>query len=938
MIRVDLKSMFNLLNPTCTRAAEAAAGLCMSRTHYEITVEHLMYKLAEEPDGDIQPILRHFEIEPSEFLRALSRCIEGLRSGNPGKPVFSPMLIDWLQEAWLMASVELRSPAIRSGTLLMALAANPSRTMIEDYTSALDQISQEQLRRDFHEITGGSVETAEEDRMRAAGRAPGAAADAPRAGAEGDGALSRFTIDFTGEARAGNIDPVFARDREIRQMVDILARRRKNNPIITGEPGVGKTALVEGLALRIIKDDVPGVLKNVRLLSLDMGLLQAGAGMKGEFENRLKQVISEVKASETPIILFIDEAHTLIGAGGQAGGGDAANLLKPALARGELRTIAATTWSEYKKYFEKDAALARRFQVVKADEPSVADAVVMMRGLREKYEEAHGVYILDSAIVASAELSSRYISGRQLPDKSVDLIDTAAARVRVQMGCRPDSLDDCVRRIETLDRELDALARDEEAGREADRDVVAGLNEEIETIRRQAEEIEAKWLSEQEIANDVIDLRRKIEEIKKGKEAAGGDGKTPAESAEAPSEAAEASAETPAEPEEPQPSAEELAKKLTQRLKDLKKLQGKDPLVPVEVNEDMIGKVVSDWTGIPVGKMVSDEAQAVLTLDARMKERIKGQDHAIDAIVEGVKSAKAGISSPHTPMGVFLFVGPSGVGKTEMGLTVADLLFGGERFMVTINMSEFQEKHTVSRLIGSPPGYVGYGEGGVLTEAVRQRPYSVVLLDEVEKADPEVMNIFYQVFDKGMLSDGEGRLIDFKNTVICLTSNLETDKITSMCSGPIPPAIDDLMAAIRPGLSKHFKPALLARMSIVPFFTIGVDAMALIVRLKLDGVGKRLYDSHRMQFAYEDAVIEQIAQRCTEVETGARNIDHILNGSLLPMISTQLLQQMAAGPLPENLHLGLDEKGEFVLDFHSGERPEPLAAAEPALAGEGGDA
>ncbi|HPK02857.1 MAG TPA: type VI secretion system ATPase TssH [Candidatus Sumerlaeota bacterium] len=941
MLRIDLKAILKKLSPYCTRALEGAAGLCVSRTHYEVTVEHMLLRLAEEPTGDIQWILRHFEIEPSEFIKALQRCIETLRSGNAGKPVFSPMLIEWFQEAWLVSSVELGSPAIRSGGLLMALVANPGRTTLFNFTDALDRVRLEELRREFHDITWESPEAAEEERLRSA--AGGAAA--PAAGAEGahvpegDTALGRFTIDFTAEARAGRIDPVFARDREIRQMIDILARRRKNNPIITGEAGVGKTALVEGLALRIVKGDVPSVLKNVRLISLDMGLLQAGAGMKGEFENRLKQVISEVKASPTPIILFIDEAHTLIGAGGQAGGSDAANLLKPALARGELRTVAATTWGEYKKYFERDAALARRFQVVKADEPSVEDAITMMRGLREKYEESHGVRILDSAVVAAAQLASRYISGRQLPDKSVDLIDTAAARVRVQLGCRPDRLDDCDRRVETLERELDAIERDKQAGRPTDETRIAELKEEIARTRDEGAALEERWQREMTVARRIQALRDRLEALRTGNadaaqeaEAAAPSGNgQPAAEAEAQADAAEGELA-----EEPLPETEaELAAELQQRLDELKQVQGRDPLVHVEVDPDIIGKVVSDWTGIPVGKMVSDEAATVLSLDARIKERIKGQDHAIDAIVESIRAAKAGISNPNTPMGVFLLVGPSGTGKTETALTLADLLFGGERFMVTINMSEFQEKHTVSRLVGSPPGYVGYGEGGVLTEAVRQRPYSVVLLDEVEKADPEVMNIFYQVFDKGMLADGEGRVIDFRNTIVMMTSNLETDTITSMCAAPLPPAPEDVLTAIRPALSRHFKPALLARMRIVPYYTIDMEAMTRIVRLKLNGVGKRLAASHKMGFSYDEAVIEQIAQRCTEVETGARNIDHILNGSLLPKISTEILQQMAVGPLPEHLNIGLDENGEFALQFsgNGAAAPEETAAPEPAMAG-----
>jgi type VI secretion system protein VasG len=881
MIGVDIKSLLRRLNRFSTRSLEAAAGLCVSRSHYEVGVPHLLMQMAEDPAADIQTILRHFGIDPARLQKTLQRELESLRSGNAGKPVFSPTLLEWVEEAWLIGSIDLGLSEIRSGVLLAALVGNPGRYALDEALEALEEIRPEELKRKFFEITAGSSEQAAAERPKEGGAASRGE----------ETALGRFTIDFTARARHDEIDPVFGRDREIRQMIDILARRRKNNPIVVGEAGVGKTAVVEGLALKVVQGDVPDILKGVDILGLDMGLLQAGAGVKGEFENRLKSVINEVKASPKPIVLFIDEAHTLIGAGGAAGMSDAANLLKPALARGELRTIAATTWSEYKKYFEKDAALARRFQLVSLDEPSEDGAVVILRGLREKYEASHKIPILDDAVVAAAKMSSRYISGRQLPDKAVDLLDTAAARVKIGMTNRPSHLEDAERRIQVLERERAAYQRDLAGGAGVDPVRMQEVEEEIAGLRDELSRLEKRWKEEKEAADRVKALREKL------------------------------SAETNASAREP------LQKELKGAKEALAKIQGNDPLIKVEVDSDVIAKVISDWTGIPVGKMVQDEARSVLELNGRMINRIKGQDHAIDSIARGIRAAKAGLGNPRAPMGVFLLVGPSGVGKTETALGLADLLFGGERFMVTINMSEFQEKHTVSRLIGSPPGYVGYGEGGILTEAVRQRPYSVVLLDEVEKADPEVLNLFYQVFDKGMLSDGEGRVIDFKNTIILLTSNLATDIIMEACSDGNRPAVDELTHAIRPVLSKHFKPALLARMTIVPYYPIDAAAMKGIVELKLRQVGARLQESQRMVLEYDPIVVEQIVQRCTEVETGARNVDHILQGTLLPKISTEILERIGSGPLPDKLRITLDAEGGFRLLF--GElmgQNEPLAA------------
>jgi type VI secretion system protein VasG len=671
---------------------------------------------------------------------------------------------------------------------------------------------------------------------------------------------------------------VFGRDDEIRQIVDILARRRKNNPILVGDPGVGKTAVIEGLALRIAQGDVPESLTDVTLINLDMGLLEAGAGMKGEFENRLRGVINEVKSSEKPIIMFIDEAHTLVGAGGQAGGSDAANLLKPALARGELKTCAATTWSEYKKYFEKDPALARRFQMVKLDEPSVESAVLILRGLRDSYEKSHKVVIRDDAIKTCAEYADRYIAARFLPDKAIDLLDTSCARVKVNLTAKPPALEDTERSIQALEREKRAMERDKDNHVAVDEERLAQVGTSMEELARKAADLAAAWEKEKEAAHAVIAVRDQI---------GGAEGADKAK----------------------------LEKELTRADKALKDLQGDAPMIQIEVTPDLVAQVVADWTGIPVGKVARDQAATIVNLEERLKKRIKGQDMALDVVTQVVKAAKSGIKSPDQPMGVFLLVGPSGVGKTETGLTLADILFGDERSVVSVNMSEFQEKHTVSRLIGSPPGYVGYGEGGMLTEAVRQHPYSVVLLDEVEKAHPDVLNLFYQVFDKGMLSDGEGKEINFKNTLIILTSNLATDVIQEMTKDGAQIPYDAVLSAVRPILSQYFKPALLARMSIAPYVSLSPDAMKDIVTLKLGKLAKMLQDNNKMKMTYTPKVVEAVAARCTEVETGARNIEYILNGNILPRMSQEILGHMTTGGMPGAVALDVGEDGSFSIGF-----------------------
>lgn len=872
MINVDIRNLLSKLNTFSTNALHNAAGLSVSLSNYEVSVEHFFIKCLEEVNSDLPLIFKQYGVESSRVTATLSDVLQDFKTGNSGKPAFSPMLLELFEDAWMIASVELGESRIRSGAALLAFLAKPNLYASGNYADLFSSINRETLLKEFWTVAKASVE----HKMPAA--APGAAGAAP--GKEDGGFIDRFCIDFTVKAREGGIDPVFGRDPEMRQMVDILARRRKNNPILVGEPGVGKTAVIEGLALRITEGDVPEILNDVTLLGLDMGLLEAGAGMKGEFENRLKGVIDEIKSSETPIILFIDEAHTLVGAGGSAGGADAANLLKPALARGELKTCAATTWTEYKKYFEKDPALARRFQLVKLDEPSVETSTIILRGLRESYEKAHNVIIRDDANVAAAVYSDRYIAGRFLPDKAIDLLDTTCARVKVNLSAKPGILEDCQRAVQALEREKAAVDRDRTNAVAVDEDHYKELLEQIEAKNAEAAEISEKWLKEKDAAHAVLDVRQQIQEAGEDEE-----------------------------------QVSKLKEELDKADAALAELQGDEPMVQIEVTPDLVGRVVSDWTGIPVGKMARDEARTVADLDDRLKARVKGQDQGLAAIAEVIRASKAGIKNPDQPIGVFLLVGPSGVGKTETGLSLADLLFGDERSVVTVNMSEFQEKHTVSRLIGSPPGYVGYGEGGMLTEAVRRQPYSVVLLDEVEKAHLDVMNTFYQVFDKGVLTDGEGKDINFKNTIIILTSNLGTDVIQEMTAEEGEMPLDAVLSAVRPILSQHFKPALLARMNVVPYFSLNPEAMKLITRLKLGKLEKMLLANNKMKMTYDEGVIDQIAARCTEVETGARNIEYIINGNVLPRMSKEILIHMTEGGMPSAVHLGVDDEGSFTMEF-----------------------
>ncbi len=871
-MRVEPKSLVRRLTPTATRMLEGAVSRANSARCYEILPEHMLRQLLEDEEGEASRILRHFEVDRARVVSRLERTLQSLRAGNAARPVFSESLFQWFEDAWLLASLEHGAPRLRSGALMAQWIARSSRYSAEAYPE-LEALSLEALRKAFDEIVHGSREAAEV--APAGGAAPGGGAPVPR----GEDALSRFTTSYTARAREGKIDPIFGREREIRQIIDVLSRRRKNNPIIVGEAGVGKTALVEGLARAIVAGEVPEMLKDFEVLGLDLGLLQAGAGVKGEFENRLKAVISEVKAAPKPTMLFIDEAHTIIGAGGPQGGGDAANLLKPELARGELRTIAATTWSEYKKYFEKDAALERRFQPVKVEEPSEADAVLMVRGLRPSYEKAHGVTIREEAVVAAVALSHRYISGRLLPDKAVDLLDTAAARVKLEQSARPDELVDLEAKLAARVSEQFAREREHAMGQTPPPRDGPPLEEEVAGLQDQVATLRARWEEQ----------RAAMEALKKAQ--------------------AELEAAVDAEDQA------QLSARVSQAREALQRVQGESPLVHADVDMDVVARVVSGWTGIPVGKMRTGLLSSVLHLEETLRGRVRGQEMARRTVAETIRSSTAGIRNPNTPVGVLLFVGPSGVGKTETALALADALYGGERFLTTINMSEFQEKHTVSRLIGSPPGYVGYGEGGVLTEAVRQRPYSVVLLDECEKADPEVMNLFYQVFDKGMLADGEGRTVDFKNTVVILTSNLGTDIVMRMAQEAEPPEVDAVREALRPVLSKHFKPALLARMSVVPYLPISREILKEIVGMKLEALAGRLHAAHRIRTEFAPEIIEEFVRRCTDADSGARNVDHVLRASLMPHLSRELLERLASGKVPSRLRVGLSPGGQWDLDF-----------------------
>ncbi|KMQ76759.1 type VI secretion system ATPase TssH [Marinobacter subterrani] len=869
MIRVELPALIGRLNDICRQGLEASAALCISRQGAEITPAHLLFKLLETPFSDVRQILEHAGINYQQFQPLVGESLNGEPQTAEPYPSFSPLLVDLLQDAWLLASTELGHRQLRSGAVFLALLLNADRYLMPRVSQPLRDINREQLRRQFDTLTAGSTERPELE----PGEPKPALADTNL------DPLRRYATDFTRLAREGRLDPVVCRDAELDQMIDILCRRRKNNPIVVGDAGVGKSAVVEGLALRIVNGEVPERLAGVELWTLDMGALQAGASVKGEFEKRLKGVIEAVKSSATPVILFIDEAHTLIGAGNSEGGSDAANLLKPALARGELRTIAATTWREYKKYFEKDPALSRRFQPVALDEPTPGEAVHILRGLRTVYEKAHEVLIADSALKAAADLSARYLAGRQLPDKAIDVLDTACARVSLNLSTPPRRLSHVRSVLHQLAMEQNLLSREHTLGQAVDTERESELAVRIAALKDEIAELEQSWNDQRELVTRLVALREQLLAGERNADAIEG-----------------------LDPEADNEERPDLKSEAAAIEQELAKLQSDEPLVHARVDGRQVAEVIADWTGIPVNRMTTDELEKITHLPAYLQTHIKGQDSAIDCLHQHLLTARADLRRPGRPMGAFLLVGPSGVGKTETVVQLAELLYGGRQFLTTINMSEYQEKHTVSRLIGSPPGYVGFGEGGILTEAIRQKPYSVVLLDEVEKAHPEVLNLFYQAFDKGELADGEGRLIDCKNVVFFLTSNLGYQTIVNHAESPA-----SLEEALYPELANFFKPALLARMEVVPYLPLGEETLNRIVGDKLQRLADQIKARYHTEVELQDGLIEAIRSRATRSENGARMLESIIEGELLPPVSLALLEKLAAREPVKKVTLGVDE-------------------------------
>lgn len=893
MSEISRVALFGKLNKLGYQAVESATVFCKMRGNPYVEVVHWMHQILQGQDSDLHRIVDHFDLDPGKIAAEMTRALDTLPRGASTISDLSDHLMDAMERGWVWGSLLFSSNQVRTGHLLLGMLKTPAlRNILSSMSPELARIRPDDLAEQFAEATDGSPEDSlrpQDGSHTGGGAEPGEASGARQAQLGGSEALDQFCTDLTEQARNGEIDPIVGRDEEIRQIVDVLMRRRQNNPILTGEAGVGKTAVVEGFALRIARGDVPPALQNVRLLVLDVGLLQAGASMKGEFENRLRQVIDEVQASPTPIVMFVDETHTLVGAGGAAGTGDAANLLKPALARGTLRTIGATTWAEYKKYIEKDPALTRRFQVVQVDEPDVPKAILMMRGIASMLEKHHRVQVLDEGIEAAVSLSARYIPARQLPDKSVSLLDTACARVAVSQHAVPAEVDDSRRRIEALSTELEIIERDETAGYD-----VGDRREAVAAARTAEEErlakLESRWEAEKTVVQGILDLRAKLRE-----------GGTPVE-AEPGSEEAETSPLSDAD-------RAQLLTDLKAKNAELTDLQGESPLILPIVDHQAVASVVGDWTGIPVGRMVKDEIDTILHLEDHLAKRVIGQDHAMKMIAKRIQTSRAGLDNPSKPIGVFLLAGTSGVGKTETALALAEVLYGGEQNVITINMSEYQEAHTVSSLKGAPPGYVGYGEGGVLTEAVRRKPYSVVLLDEVEKAHPDVHEIFFQVFDKGVMEDGEGRVIDFKNTLILLTSNAGSDLIMDLCSDPdLLPEPEGIAKALRDPLLKIFPAALLGRLVTIPYYPLSPDMIAEITKLQLGRIKKRVEASHGVPFEYSDAVVDTIVERCQELESGGRMIDAIVTNTMLPEISAEFLRRMMEGGAVSKVAIDSDGK------------------------------
>jgi type VI secretion system protein VasG len=914
---ISRTALFGKLNSVGYKSIESATVFCKMRGNPYVELVHWLNQILQLQDSDLHRIVKQFNLNPSRLVKDMTESLDRLPRGSTSISDLSSHIEEAVERGWVYGTLMFGESQVRTGHLVVGMLKTRGLThALHGISEEFEKVKLDTLTDRFDEVVGGSPE----DSLRATdgfqvggGAAPGEASGAmPPAQMGKQEALKQFTVDLTQNAREGKIDPIVGRDEEIRQIIDILMRRRQNNPILTGEAGVGKTAVVEGFALKIASGDVPPPLKDVTLRSLDVGLLQAGASMKGEFENRLKQVIEEVQASEKPIIMFIDEAHTLVGAGGAAGTGDAANLLKPALARGTLRTVAATTWDEYKKHIEKDPALTRRFQVVQIDEPSEERAILMMRGMASTLEKHHKVKVLDEALEASVKLSHRYIPARQLPDKSVSLLDTAAARVAISQHSVPAKVDDCRKRIDALHRELEIIADEKVVGVETE-EREERANQKLAEEQTRLEELEGRWNAEKDLVDKILEIRGKLR---------GHTGKV-----EGTASSLEKAADVEAESVQVQTAEPDAAETLSDderdaALEDLKKLQselhelqGEHPLILPTVDEQAVGSVVEDWTGIPVGRMVKDELATVLRLADILGSRIIGQAHALEMIARRIQTSRASMDNPGKPIGVFMLAGPSGVGKTETALALAEALYGGEQNVITINMSEFQEAHTVSTLKGAPPGYVGYGEGGVLTEAVRRRPYSIVLLDEVEKAHHDVHEIFFQVFDKGWMEDGEGRKIDFKNTLILLTTNAGTDLIMNMCQDPeMMPDPEGLAKALRGPLLKVFPPALLGRIVTIPYYPLSDEMIGAIARLQLGRIEKRVRTNHQIPFTYDDEVIKLIASRCTELESGGRMIDAILTNTVLPRISGEFLTRMMEGKPVERVHVQVAD-GEFDYSF-----------------------
>lgn len=869
MIRIELPVLVERLNPICRHMLEEAAALCVNHQGAEIRIEHLLLKMLETPLSDVRQILKVAEVEVEE-LKTLLQPSAADSSYGQGYPSFSPMLVEWLQDSWLLASAELQHAQLRSGVMLLVLLMTPQRYLPGSVTRLLAKVNRELLRQQFDEWVKESAET--QVTTTPGGKTAQAALPADAS------LLARFTVNVTEQARQGSLDPVLCRDHEIDLMIDILSRRRKNNPIVVGEAGVGKSALIEGLALRMVAGQVPEKLRGVELMTLDLGAMQAGASVKGEFEKRFKGVMQEVKDAVQPVILFIDEAHTLIGAGNQAGGLDVSNLIKPALARGELRTIAATTWGEYKKYVEKDAALSRRFQLVKVGEPDADEATVILRGLRSIYEKAHGVLIDEEALQAAAQLSARYISGRQLPDKAIDVLDTACARVAINLTTPPRAVSHLQNALRQRELEIRQLERQSLIGLGDNAERLAELQAAQQACREELAEQEARWQQQQGLVHQIVELRAALLADQQDEMLA----REALDLADAPLD--------------PQAAAEQLAT----LERELAELQQGEVLVSAHVDKTQIAAVIAEWTGVPLNRISQGELDVVTRLPEYLGELIKGQDVAVAHLHKHLLTARADLRRPGRPLGAFLLVGPSGVGKTETVLQIAELMFGGRQYLTTINMSEYQEKHTVSRLIGSPPGYVGFGEGGVLTEAIRQKPYSVVLLDEVEKAHPDVLNLFYQAFDKGELADGEGRIIDCKNVVFFLTSNLGFQTIVDHAEQP-----DVLLDALYPELAAFFKPALLARMEVIPYLPLGHDTLVQIVGGKLNRLVKLLKERFGAEVVLDDEVAEEILLRANRSENGARMLESVIDGALLPPVSLQLLQRLSAGEPIKHVHFSV---------------------------------